>query len=648
MLNNSDFNSALALFQSLYKSHKGDIFTIVERFILVGVRSQHLSSVTIEKVSQLLRDLFNIEIPKTIIQKCVNNQQTFQYKKGEYIVVSEPQQEIDDLLAELNEIDNKNDTIVTELYEYIEHKNLVNLSSKEREEIREVFFDYIKDREIESNNKYFLDITQFIIYHEGDNDFLASLDAIKEGMIIYRGIRYSETTDAKTWKNDTTFFLDMEYLFSSFGLNGSFYKECFFDFYDLVREINEGSPSRMGKSRIKLMFFSKTKDYIDRFFSVACRIKDGEEQLYNNSEAMEQIINHCTDATDVLKYKSEFYKYLNDLGIEEYNDDINLLKHKNWLFETNNLMEKAYKEFAEDTSADIKDYLLYADYINILREGRNYNNLERCPFMFLSASTFANRFSKFLRDNDPDVKTLVICKMDIFTEKMWFKLRKGIVDKSSIATFKVLFKAKSVVSSFLSESVLKSYNKIKESNEDIDVLKGYYAEIRSKRHTPENINAQNVEDDIAFVMDGDSLVKYKEEQTVLKSRALRVEEAERKLEESQSSNRDLEMENQSLKKQLRERDYEELLKSRKRAKAKFWFEDIVYKESKLITWAIIFLVVVIAVYLDADILKSPFGLLTGIITILGVCWLLPPVVYKKMMIIRRKRYKKYIMNELFQ
>ena len=125
---NSDFNAALALFQSLYRSHKGDVFTVIERFILAGVRSLHLSTVTVASVSELLKDQYHIDIPNSIIQHCINNQDVFHYKKGEYLVVPKSEEEIDALLKELEEIDEHNETIISGLYEEIEHHHLVTLT----------------------------------------------------------------------------------------------------------------------------------------------------------------------------------------------------------------------------------------------------------------------------------------------------------------------------------------------------------------------------------------------------------------------------------------------------------------------------------------------------------------------------------------
>ena len=79
---NNDLNSALALFQSLFKAQKGDVYTIIERFILVGVKSKGLLSFTNEELVDLLKSTFNIEIPISVVQKCiVTYQDVFKYTR---------------------------------------------------------------------------------------------------------------------------------------------------------------------------------------------------------------------------------------------------------------------------------------------------------------------------------------------------------------------------------------------------------------------------------------------------------------------------------------------------------------------------------------------------------------------------------------
>ena len=647
-MNNSDFNAALALFQSLYRSHRGDIFTIIERFILAGVRSQHLSTVTISSVSELLKEQFDIDIPLSIIRRCINNQDVFRYKKGEYLVVPKSEEEIDNLLKELEDIDEHNETIVSGLYNEIEKSHLVILTEDEKEKIREVFFDFVKDRDKETDFKYFIDINQYIVKHEKDCAFQKALDAVKEGMIIYHGIRYSETSNAQTWKDNTVFFLDMEYLFNACGINGTFYEECFYDFYNLVKEINEGCPRQNGVARIQLKYFSKTKENIDRFFNVAARIKNGDESLYKDNEAMRYILNKSSDEIGVIKNKAQFFKKLNDLGITEYTKEFDLEKNKDYIFDSSLLSAKIDTEFSDEEKEDIAEYLLFADYINILRCGKKSSRLEKCGYIFLSDSKLSTRFSKFLRCNDSDASTFVICRMSLFTENMWFKLRKGIVNNESIATLKVISKAKSIVSGLLTDSVTSNYKKIIEESKDPEEKKMLYAELRSKRHAPEHITADNIDEDVSFILDDAFIDNYRETQSKLKIKAEKNDINERLLDESQKENLLLKRKNKELAYQIRRQTFDNLLMTRKRVKRKFTIECLLYCNIKKILYFICFILFSVCIYHELSNITSIIGILSGIMTIISFIYSKCCKLDVSAKAFMRKRYRIYISHAFYR
>lgn len=648
MINNSDFNSALALFKSLYKSKKGDIYTIIERFILAGVRSKNYVTVTVESINSMLKEQFDIDVPRSIIVHCINNQNVFKYRKGEYTVEYDSQQEIDNLIAELRDIDEKNEKIVTELYQYIERKNLVELNEKERNDIRTLFFDIVKDREKEYSHKYFLDITQYIIEHENDESFNTALDDIKEGAIIYQGIRYSEQANQDTWKTDTVLFLDMEYLFNSYGLNGIIYKEYFYDFYKLVKEINDGSPSKYGSPRIKLMYFSRTKNNIDNFFAAAENIKEHKIPLVDNREAMVQIVNKCIDAIDVVKFKTKFFNHLRSLGIEEYDTDkIDIIKYKDWIFENKELLQKLEKKFQDSNEDDLHEAILFSDYINILRQGKNYQSLDKCKYMFLSASDLANRVSIFLRENDGNLRSRVITRMDVFTEHMWFKLKKGIVDSKSIATFKVLYRVKSIVSSLLNESISKSYKQVVESeDEDIETKKRFYAEIRMRPRTPERINSQNVNGEMEFISSDFSIEHYKEEQETLRNKANEADVKDRELKLATQQKEQVIAENKRLKEQIQKTKYEQLKKKRQIAQSKFAVENFLYMYYRYIIGTIMIVVFGGWWYYDVSSLSSCMGVCGGVVGIAVLVSTFLENVRQKVEYFRRRRYRSYISKEL--
>ena len=145
--------------------------------------------------------------------------------------------------------------------------------------------------------------------------------------------------------------------------------------------------------------------------------------------------------------------------------------------------------------------------------------------------------------------------MGNFTELMWFKLRKGVVDTNSIATISVVNKAKTIVSSLLHDNLKRQYHAVLESGDDENTKKAFYAELRTRRFSPEDINSDTIVDDIAFIDETDYLEKYKETQELLKGQALRSEALETELQREKAENEIL---------LAKVRGYEELLTIEKR------------------------------------------------------------------------------------
>lgn len=534
---NNDLNSALALFRSLYKAQKGDVYTIIERFILVGVKSRGLMSFSREEIVALLKESFNLDIPFSVISKCIiAYQDVFQYKAGKYIVINPMDLEIDQIISEMNEIEGYKETVANELVAFVEKKRNTILTSAERAVLSQFFFDFVidKDRQAEGNDR--LLITQFIIGKEKDERFQQFINSIKEGMVIYKGIRYSDAPDDTSWETNTDFFLDEEYLFSAYGMNGPFYEKCFMEFYNFVEEINNASKMKGGRSRIRLFYFRETKEDVDAYFAQAVRIRRMAERYNYPQTAMDTILNACKEDVDVERYKTNFYRKLKEMHIEEYSDEIDLRRHNEFIFENADFEAAKDKHFQIDQISEVNDYIKIADYINILRDGKRSYPLEKCRYMFLSDGNLPNELSRFIREYYSEKHPYVITRMGTFTELMWFKLRKGVVGTDSTTTISVVNKAKTVVSGLLYDNLKKQYDAVLASDEDETTKKAFYAELRTKRYAPDEINSETIVDDIAFIDDTNYLEKYKETQVALKKQAARVSVLEKDLEEERAEN----------------------------------------------------------------------------------------------------------------
>ena len=525
----NDLNSALALFRSLYQAQKGDIYTIIERFILVGVKSNGLMSFSKEEIANLLKEMFNLDIPFSVIQKCiVSNQNVFKYSREKYVVINSMDEEIDRIIEEMNEIESYKGSIIRELTEYLENKDIA-LAGEEITNLGNQFFDFIIDKENVQGDDYKL-LLQFIIKKEKDEKFQRFLNSIREGMVIYKGIRYSDSPNDTTWECNTDFFLDQEYLFSAYGMNGEFYEKCFFEFYSFVDEINKASKFREGRNRIRLYYFAETKKDIESYFAQAIRIRRMQERYTYPQVAMDNILNTCKEDVDVERYKAKFFRKLKELHIEEYPDEIDLRQNQEFLFENDDFEQEKDKHFSPEQLSEVNDYIKIADYINILREGKRCLPLEKSRYIFLSDGKLSNELSRFIREYYGEKKPIVITRMGNFTELMWFKLKKGVVDTNSTATINVVNKAKTIVSGLLHDNLKKQYDAVLASDEDENSKKAFYAELRTKRYFPDEINSDTIGDDIAFIDDTNYLEKYKQTQLMLKNQAAKAESLEKALE----------------------------------------------------------------------------------------------------------------------
>lgn len=645
---NNDLNSALALFRSLFKTQKGDIYTIIERFILVGVRSKGLISFTQEELSKLLKESFHVVIPYSVIRKCINtHQDVFKYSFGKYVVINPMNEEIDRIIEEMNERESYRKTICSELFEYIEKKKDRLLSEEDRAELLKLFYDFVIDKDKVLNDEYRLFITQFIIEKEKDEQFQNFLNSLREGMIIYTGIRYSDSPNDTSWEYNTDFFLDEEYLFSAYGMNGPFYEKCFFEFYDLVKEINKASVMKEGRERIRLYYFPETKKDIESYFAQAIRIRRMQERYNYPQTAMDSILNVCKEDVDIEIYKTHFYGKLRELQILEYPEEINLRYNQDYLFENEDFEAKKDQHFEPDDYSDVNNYVKIADYINILRQGKSGYPMERCRCMFLSDGNLSNELSRFIRDYYSEKKPVVITRMGAFTELMWFKLRKGVVDMSSNATISVVNKAKTVVSGLLSDNLKKQYDAVLDMTTDENAKKAIYADLRTKRYAPDDITSDTIAEDIAFIGNDDFIKEYEESQKQLKRKAEKADSLEIELAQEKEDKQHALSKLETIEKYVENENNRKKKKAVLQARRRISFKRFLFKNYIWIVNVLIVLAFVLPSLFCMELKWVNIATVGGFL--LAVELAINPFFYKNRNKIRNlflKRYKAVLANEM--
>ncbi len=628
--------ASVALFSELYDNNK-DVYDIISEFIKAAIFFEKKWSFSSAEVTTLLDKVFDIKIPeavvKTTLKKRLKAQGEIVMNEGTYYLQKPNNTELD--ISQGFESNKKiYSELVNHLIKFIEKQERSELTEAEVEKV-EAELRYFLGGET-SPGKYSKYISTFILLNENDRGVQRSLAVIKEGLILYSGIRYtSDLNELGTWKHNLTVFLDTEHLFNAGGLNGEIYEVIFNDFYKLIGEVNAKAPGN--EKRISLKYFEENKRDIDEFFFVAEQIIDNKATLNPAKTAMRKILEGCRTKSDVIAKKMKFLGDLTDRGIQ-------LLETvPSPSFEFNIVDSNVIQEASQDSALKNKvlneenaeQVLRLFSKINTLRVGRSNVQFERVGYIILSATSlvhFLAHHSK-VKENERDIPFAT--DIDFLTDRLWFKLKKGFGDKNSLPkSFDVVTKAQIVLSSQLNNSVSKKFNQLtseyktgKISEQDAKYINN---SLRAHAVTPEEISTAIIDSSLAFLTD-----EYNSE-VVLRQKQL----LERQVSEGENAKKEL----VKLQKRLR-------AELKKKSKAKITF---LFKVSYLIY---LFTVVVTILFLGAaayfliaendTILSILFGILSCGSIFLTAMMFTKKRYFKWVKKILKNRYRKLIGAEQF-
>lgn len=276
--------------------------------------------------------------------------------------------------------------IIDDLFLYIEKEMKVEIDERQKEKIIISFNDYLLGNAVDEN--YARYISAFIITKEKEPNYNQKINIIKEGLVIYDGVRYSSDLNTiGTWNTDLTIYLDTEHLFNAIGYNGDLYAEIFNDFYKLVGEINRSSKNEKKDKKIKLKYFPENKIEVENFLHVAESILEKRAVLSPSKTAMLTILKDCRTKSDVVAKQANFFRSLELKGIEcEKNIEIYDNENYNYNVLDNSVLESLKtktkenrKVFDEDECIDILNIFTK---INKLRRGNSNVGFEQFRYIF--------------------------------------------------------------------------------------------------------------------------------------------------------------------------------------------------------------------------------------------------------------------------
>jgi hypothetical protein len=528
--------ASVALFSELYNSDTyKNIPEIIAEFIRGAVIFENKYSFNSTELKDLLNRIYGFDIPESVIRTTLQNKFKDEIKReNNYFHFDQSiKNRQSNINSDFNEISKSQNQVIDDIYSYIGTKKRITLEPSDKREILENVFHFLMDNGY--SEKYSDLISAYILTKEQDTNFRELLNSIKEGLILYQGINYTaDINQLGSWNNDLTIYLATEHLFNALGYNGILYKEIFDDFNKLVYEINS-SHKNTKRKKIELKYLEETKIEIDNFFQTAESIKKGNKTLDPSKLAMETILKKSNSLSDIKTLRVQFDIELKRLGIQfqDFNFSFDRTAQynvvdQNAIDELKKISEEKGRYFNED---NCQYYFNLFTKINTFRKGVNNNRFEKCGHLYVTETAFA----KYLAHNNlvkfEDYDTPFAKDIDFVTTRFWFTLKKGFSNKQSLPkSFDVITKAKIILSSHLTNGISKSYENLladKKSGKltDDEAIARSYS-LREKPNTPEEINIDNLDEALDFILNENHLEDFYREK-VRKEQLLEITQKEK-------------------------------------------------------------------------------------------------------------------------
>lgn len=594
-MNNKNLLASIALFGELYKSDKKEsLWDILADFIKGAVSFENRYTLTSIDVNNLLAKVYGFDkIPESVIRTTLKNKlkDCVKSENGSFNFDANSCADTNRTIENVNEINQKQQSILEKLYNYILEKKNLSKEQISKDNVWEQLSKFLID------NDYAEDLSELIssfIIHNNDG-ITDCLNQIKEGLVLYKGLCYSESEDISrlgSWKNEMTIYLSTEHLFSSVGYNGDVYKEIFDDFKNLVNEINRSKKGDNKKEIIYLKYFVETKKEIDNFFLAAENIIKYHQSFDQTKTAMLSILNGCKRIDDVKEKQAKFYADLKQKNIvlQEYPFDKIKPEHnvedENLIKKLKNAAETNHKFFDEDYC---QQCLQMFSKINNQRNGINNVSLEKIKYLYVTD----NRFALYLGNNNKvkfnDTDISFAKNIDYVITTFWFKLNKSFGRDTTLPkSLDVLTRARLVISSHISASLSEKYDELNKKVKDGLLTKEQAVELnglyKKKQLLPENIDDENIDDTLCFLNDDVFLENFLREKQKQEQKQREQEERLQKTESEnqaiKTENNETKVENQLLKEKLAYYKQQELEQQEKERRAKIEKDSDEYAEKE--------------------------------------------------------------------
>ena len=226
---------------------------------------------------------------------------------------------------------------------------------------------------------------------------------------------------------------------------------------------------------------------------------------------MKAIVNGCKDLTDVNDKESDFFHNL------QYQYGITLDDRKEYYLEDDYAANLEEQYVTDEEQLGLK----YLSNINKMRKNQVYYDYTKVRYLFVTETwktlELSKKISYELGNNKINADENGICRlavnMSFLTNLLWYKLNRGFGVMNYPYNLDSVIKAKIVLSNFISQNVVTTYDKYKKEYADgeltVEQMAGRLLGLHEKASKPEDITVANLSDNLNF--DPKYLCRYEKE-----------------------------------------------------------------------------------------------------------------------------------------
>ena len=495
------FNKLLASYsvtRTLYDSKNG-IYDILQQYIAYVISDTHQYSFSLTWITDRINEVGGFELKEPVVKTCLK-QMKIDHQGITYTCMP-AQIKVDESWKQaFEEAEKDNKYLYDSLMAFLRDRKQEKTEAHDEEFYVRALCDYLIDGVVPANDTLTTYISEYVVEKENDTKICSILSHLKEGTVIHEGIRYCDNCSEihSAWNDILTLYLDTEVLFAIGGYNSNMLQVYCSDFLSYVKELNRAAKNG---SHIILRYFNETYNELNSFFDAANRIVRQLDDPDPSREAILQIINGCATPSDIEQKRSRFFNKLSDLGIERDNTDFydtSKDDNKKYCYEDEGIISRYTNEWKYSEN-DIYRSLAVLSHINILRKGRSNTTFERCEYIFLTATNRTKRLA-FAQEIYKEKEIPLATTLDFIISRFWLRLRKGFGESRKPRTLDMVMRARTLLSTILSDKVYVNYQKLRVSYEEGEMTKEEFAianrELKERLKKPDEIRIQDYDDDI--------------------------------------------------------------------------------------------------------------------------------------------------------